>query len=90
MESGKPLKLYNYFRSSASWRVRIALHLKGLEFEYIPIHLLKDGGQQRTAEYEHVNPMKVTSFVKSFYKEIQACSCFGCWWEYYCGKHGNL
>ena len=55
----KNLKLYSYWRSSASWRVRIALNLKKLEYEYIPIDLVKDGGQQRKPEYEKVNPMKV-------------------------------
>jgi maleylacetoacetate isomerase len=51
------LKLYSYFRSSASYRVRIALHWKKIKFEYIPIHLLKDGGQQNKPEYRKVNPM---------------------------------
>jgi maleylacetoacetate isomerase len=51
------IKLYNYFRSSASYRVRIALHWKELKFEYIPVHLVKDGGQQNGAEYRRVNPM---------------------------------
>jgi maleylacetoacetate isomerase len=50
------LKLYSYFRSSASYRVRIALHWKHLGFEYIPIHLVKDGGQQFSAQYCAVNP----------------------------------
>jgi maleylacetoacetate isomerase len=50
------LKLYNYFRSSPSYRVRIALHLKGLEFKYIPIHLLNNGGEQHGAEYQKINP----------------------------------
>jgi maleylacetoacetate isomerase len=36
------MKLYNYFRSSASYRVRIALALKGLPFEYVPVHLTKN------------------------------------------------
>jgi maleylacetoacetate isomerase/maleylpyruvate isomerase len=36
------MKLYNYFRSSASYRVRIALALKGLDYEYVPVHLVKD------------------------------------------------
>mgnify|MGYP003377904472 CR=1 FL=1 len=40
------MKLYSYFRSSASFRVRIALSLKGLDYDYVPVHLLKDGGQQ--------------------------------------------
>ena len=51
------LKLYSYFRSSASYRVRIALHWKGLHFESIPVHLTKDGGQQRKPEFLKINPM---------------------------------
>ncbi len=51
------LKLYSYFRSSASYRVRIALHHKGLPFEYLPVHLLKDGGQQHHEAYRRLNPM---------------------------------
>lgn len=51
------IKLYNYFRSSASYRVRIALHLKGLPFEYIPVHLVNNGGEQFKAEYKSLNPM---------------------------------
>jgi len=49
------LVLYNYFRSSTSYRVRLALHLKGLEFEYKPIHLLK--GEQHSPEYRRINPL---------------------------------
>jgi maleylacetoacetate isomerase/maleylpyruvate isomerase len=51
------LKLYNYFRSSASYRVRIALHHKDLAFEYIPVHLVKNGGEQCSPEYRKLNPM---------------------------------
>jgi len=51
------LKLYSYFRSSASYRVRAALHWKGLEFEYLPVHLIKDGGQQNRPEFRKINPM---------------------------------
>ena len=36
------MKLYNYFRSSASWRVRIGLALKGLDYDYVPIHLARN------------------------------------------------
>jgi len=49
------LKLYSYFRSSASYRVRIALHWKELPFEYLPVHLV--GGKQNSAEFRRVNPM---------------------------------
>lgn len=50
------LVLYNYFRSSTSYRIRIALHWKGLDFEYRPVHLLKDGGEQHKAQYRELNP----------------------------------
>lgn len=50
------MRLYDYFRSSAAWRVRIALHWKGLPHERVPVHLLKDGGEQRGATYRALNP----------------------------------
>jgi len=53
------LTLYTYFRSSAAFRVRIALNLKGLAYESKYIHLLKDGGQEKSAEYEQINPQKL-------------------------------
>jgi maleylpyruvate isomerase len=48
--------LYGYFRSSAAFRVRIALNLKGIKPELRFVHLRKDGGQQNTAEYLALNP----------------------------------
>lgn len=51
--------LYDYFRSSASYRVRIALNLKGLEFDKIEIHLLKDGGEQHKEPYISLNPQQL-------------------------------
>jgi len=50
------MKLFSYWRSSASYRVRIALNLKQLEYEYIPVHLVKQGGQQHSSEYSEKNP----------------------------------
>ncbi len=50
------MKLYSYFRSSAAYRVRIALNLKGLDYDVIPVHLLHQGGQQFSPEYLKVNP----------------------------------
>ncbi|RUO22476.1 maleylacetoacetate isomerase [Aliidiomarina iranensis] len=53
------MKLYGYWRSSASYRVRIALALKELEYEYCPVHLLKSGGEQKSSEYVRLNPAKL-------------------------------
>ena len=53
------LKLYTYFRSSAAHRVRIALNLKGLPFESIPVHLLRGGGAQHTPAYAALNPAQL-------------------------------
>ncbi len=50
------LKLYGYWRSSAAYRVRIALNLKGLAYQQVPVHLVKDGGQQHSADYQALNP----------------------------------
>ena len=50
------LKLYSYFRSSAAYRVRIALGLKGLAYQTLPVHLLKGGGEQHQAPYRALNP----------------------------------
>lgn len=50
------MQLYTYFRSSAAFRVRIALNLKELAYEAIPIHLLRGGGEQLQEAYRAVNP----------------------------------
>lgn len=50
------LRLYTYFRSSAAYRVRIALALKGLAYDSVPVHLLRGGGEQLQAAYRAVNP----------------------------------
>jgi maleylacetoacetate isomerase len=52
-------KLYSYWRSSASWRVRITLNLKGIPYEYEPIHLAKDGGEQHTDHYREINAARL-------------------------------
>lgn len=52
------MKLYTYFRSSAAYRVRIGLNLKGIETEQVSIHLTRDGGRQHTDEYRAVNPQR--------------------------------
>jgi len=50
------MQLYNYFRSSASYRVRIAMNLKGLPFDYKAIHLVRNGGEQRSDAFLALNP----------------------------------
>lgn len=53
------MQLYSYFRSSAAYRVRIALHLKGLAFDTIPVHLLRNGGEQHSNDYRALNPSEL-------------------------------
>ena len=51
------LILKGYWRSSATWRVRIALHLKELDFTYVPIHLVRNGGEQHLDSFKQQNPL---------------------------------
>ena len=50
------LRLFSYWRSSAAYRVRIGLNLKGLAHELSPVHLLRGGGEQHSAEFRETNP----------------------------------
>jgi len=52
------LKLYSYWRSSAAYRVRIALNLKQLQYETIPVHLVEGGGEHHAPAYHAVNPQE--------------------------------
>jgi maleylacetoacetate isomerase len=58
------MKLYTYFRSSAAYRVRIALNLKGLIYESLPRHLTRGGGEHRRPEYLAVNPQGLIPFLE--------------------------
>ena len=58
------MKLYSFFRSSAAYRVRIALNLKGIAYETASVHLVKDGGHNKRPEFRAVNPqMRVPALV---------------------------
>jgi len=53
------IRLYSYWRSSAAYRVRIALNLKGMPFEVLPVHLVRDGGDQHKAPFKDLNPQEL-------------------------------
>lgn len=54
---GPGLALYGYWRSSSSYRVRIALNLKGLDYEHRAVHLVRGGGEQNAPDYRSINPL---------------------------------
>jgi maleylacetoacetate isomerase len=53
------VKLYDYYRSSASYRVRIALNIKNISYETLPVHLVHNGGEQHQPEYTKLNPQEL-------------------------------
>jgi maleylpyruvate isomerase len=59
------MNLFGYFRSSASYRVRIAMNLKGLSYEAIPVHLTHGGGEQYQTKFKQVNPQSLVPFLIS-------------------------
>ena len=63
-------KLYSFWRSSAAFRVRIALNLKGMDYEIIPVHLGKNGGDQLGEEYGKKNPNRLVPLLEDGEKSI--------------------
>lgn len=59
-----PLQLYTYWRSSAAYRVRIGLGLKGLDYRSEPVHLVQDGGQQHASAYVELNPQELVPVLR--------------------------
>lgn len=64
------LKLYDYFRSSACFRVRIALNLKNISYEKMPIHLVNNGGEQFSLDYQAINPQCLVPVLQDDEKTI--------------------
>lgn len=65
------LKLYGYWRSSAAYRVRIALNLKGLEYESVPVHLVREGGEQHRPEFAATNPQKLVPVLQHGHRVVR-------------------
>lgn len=66
----EPLRLYSYWRSSAAYRVRIGLNLKGLAYETIPVHLVQDGGQQHSEAYRQINPQELVPVLNHGHRRL--------------------
>lgn len=58
------LLLHNYFRSSAAYRVRIAMNLKGLDYQYLSVHLTREGGMQFMEDYTSRNPQQLVPLLE--------------------------
>ncbi len=65
------LKLYGYWRSSAAYRVRIALNLKGLDYEQVPVHLIRDGGEQHAPDYALTHPQKLVPVLQHGERKVR-------------------
>ncbi len=65
------LCLYSYWRSSAAWRVRIGLNLKGLRYDIAPVHLLRDGGEQHREEFRGTNPQRLVPVLRHGHRMLR-------------------
>lgn len=59
------MKLYDYYRSTACYRVRIALNIKKIHYEKIPIHLVNNGGEQHHPAYHQINPQELLPTIEA-------------------------
>lgn len=85
------IKLFSYFRSSAAYRVRIALGLKGVTYQYETVHLVRNGGEQHSQEYEKLNPLKlVPTLVDGEHVLTQSMAIIEYLDEKYNSKHSLL
>lgn len=65
------LKLFSYWRSSAAYRVRIALNLKGLAHDIVPVHLLRNGGEQHTPAFHALNPQDAVPVLEHGHRTLR-------------------
>ncbi len=65
------LVLFTYWRSSAAYRVRIGLNLKRLAYESVPVHLLRDGGEQLTPAYRTTNPQGLVPVLQHGHRRMR-------------------
>lgn len=68
---GEKLQLYSYWRSSAAYRVRIGLNLKGLHYDLIPVHLLREGGEQHSEEFRRINPQQLIPVLQHGHRQLR-------------------
>lgn len=69
--NGSTLRLYSYWRSSAAYRVRIALNLKELAYETVPVHLVANGGEQHSEVYRALNPQQLVPLLQHGNRSIR-------------------
>ena len=68
--SSDQLRLYSYWRSSAAYRVRIGLNLKRLAYELVPVHLVRDGGEQHADAYRELNPQALVPALRHGHRKL--------------------
>ena len=66
-----PTWLFSYWRSSAAYRVRIGLNLKGLAYELVPVHLLRDGGEQHSDGFREANPQQLVPVLEHGHRRLR-------------------
>ena len=65
------LRLFSYWRSSAAYRVRIGLNLKQLRYEVVPVHLVRDGGEQHSEAYRETNPQELVPVLQHGHRTLR-------------------